>query len=275
MDFGVNYPLIILSVIVGTVVGSVIAIVLDLFLRGFEREARLAVKNKLEIYEPLYNEIEKIRVSIETYQLPKRVEVSLENPLHSWAALPHSVKRRAPKDLADLITDFSQKVGEYFHLYLEAGKVLRFYIRDVLKRRRRELEMDDQELSIIEAKLYDAYSSDFYSGRVLDKKHSYELEDLIRAKNTENIHDIRIVPMSIFNEICSLIEKDRWPFQSEVRQHRWIKEFRESQSRLMETIEKIKKNLEEKMDYITENYEDRYSLLRILKNSLLGKRMKV
>ncbi|MFB0562787.1 MAG: hypothetical protein ACETWM_16435 [Candidatus Lokiarchaeia archaeon] len=275
MDFGVNYLLIVLSVIVGAILGGIIVFLLDLFFKGLEKEGQLAIRNKHEIYEPLYNEIGKIHENINFYQIPSQIDVRKENPLIFWEELPLSVRRRAPEDITDLILDFSEKAKEYFYLYLEAGKILRFSIRDVLRKRRQELEVDDQELKIIEAKLYDSYGSDFYSGRILSRKHSYELDNLLKVKNPEYIEDYKMIPMSIFNEICSYIQNDKWIFQSGPRQHQWIKEFREAQNQLLTIIEKLKKLLEEKMDYITENYENRYSILRIIRTNLLGKRKEV
>lgn len=275
MDFGVNYLLIVLSVIVGAIIGGTIVFFLDLFFKGLEREAQMAIRNKQEIYEPLYNEVEKIHESIKFYQIPTQIDARRENPLIFWEALSLSVRRRAPKDITDLLLDLSEKAREYFYLYLEAGKILRFSIRDVLRKRRQELEVDDKELKIIEAKLYDSYSSDFYSGRILSRKHSYELENLLKVKNPEYIEDYKMIPISIFNEVCSYIQNDKWIFQSGGRQHQWIKEFKKSRNQLLTIIEKLKKSLEEKMDYIAENYENRYSILRIIRTHLLGKRQEV
>ncbi len=275
MELGTNYLLIILSVIVGVIMGGATVFLLDLFLRGLEKEGQLAIKNKYEIYEPLYDQIEKIRENVNLYQIPGQVDIRQENPLTFWEKLPPSVKRRAPRDIAQLIQDFYKKAKEYFCLYLEAGKILRFSIHDVLKKRKQDLEMDDQKLKLVEAKLYDSYSSDFYSGKVLNIKHSYELEDLLKIKKPENINDYKMIPMSIFNEICSYIEHDRFPFQGGASQHHWIKEFRECRDQLLKIIEEIKKLLELKIDYITNNYENRYSIIRIISISLLGKRMEV
>lgn len=275
MELGTNYLLIILSVIVGVIMGGATVFLLDLFLRGLEKEGQLAIKNKYEIYEPLYDQIEKIRENVNLYQIPGQVDIRQENPLTFWEKLPPSVKRRAPRDIAQLIQDFYKKAKEYFCLYLEAGKILRFSIHDVLKKRKQDLEMDDQKLKLVEAKLYDSYSSDFYSGKVLNIKHSYELEDLLKIKKPENINDYKMIPMSIFNEICSYIEHDRFPFQGGASQHHWIKEFRECRDQLLKIIEEIKKLLELKIDYITNNYENRYSIIRIISSSLLGKRMEV
>lgn len=275
MELGTNYLLIVLSVIVGAIIGGLIVFFLDLFLRGLEKEGQLAIKNKYEVYEPLYDQVEKIWENINLYQIPSQVDIRQENPLTFWEKLPPSVKRRAPGDIAQLIEDFYKKAKEYFYLYLEAGKILRFSIRDVLRRRKQDLEMDDQELKLVEAKLYDSYSSDFYSGKILNIKHSYELEDLLKIKKPENINDHKMIPMSIFNEICSYIERDRFPFQSGASQHHWIKEFRECRDQLLKIIEEIKKLLELKIDYITNNYENRYSIIRIISSSLLGKRMEV
>ncbi len=275
MELGTNYLLIILSVIVGAIIGGATVFFLDFFLRGLEKEGQLAIKNKYEIYEPLYDQIGKIWENVNLYQIPRQVDIRQENPLTFWEKLPPSVKRRAPGDIAQLIEDFYKKAKEYFYLYLEAGKILRFSIRDVLKKRKQDLEMDDQELKLVEAKLYDSYSSDFYSGKILNIKHSYELEDLLKTKKQENINDYKLIPMSIFNEICSYIERDRFPFQSGASQHHWIKEFRECRDQLLKLIEEIKKLLELKIDYVTNNYENRYSIIRIISSSLLGKRMEV
>ncbi|MEM3650773.1 MAG: hypothetical protein QW831_08640 [Candidatus Jordarchaeaceae archaeon] len=275
MELGTNYLLIILSVIVGAIIGGTTVFFLDFFLRGLEREGQLAIKNKYEIYEPLYDQVVKIWENVNLYQIPRQVDIRQENPLTFWEKLPPSVKRRAPGDLAQLIEDFYKKAIEYFYLYLEAGKILRFSIREVLKKRKQDLEMDDQELKLVEAKLYDSYSSDFYSGKILNIKHSYELEDLLKVKKPENINDHKMVPMIIFNEICSHIERDRFPFQSGASQHHYVKEFRECRDQLLKIIEEIKKLLELKIDYITNNYENRYSIIRIVSSSLLGKRMEV
>ncbi|MBS7249786.1 MAG: hypothetical protein KIH08_04220 [Candidatus Freyarchaeota archaeon] len=275
MELGTNYPLIILSVIVGAIIGGLIVFFLDLFLRGLEKEGQLAIKNKYEVYEPLYDQVEKIWENINLYQIPSQVDMRQENPLTFWEKLPPSVKRRAPGDIAQLIEDFYKKAKEYFYLYLEAGKILRFSIRDVLNKRKQDLEMDDQELKLVEAKLYDSYSSDFYSGKILNIKHSYELEDLLKIKKPENINDYKMIPMSIFNEICSYIERDRFPFPSGASQHHYVKEFRECRDQLLKIIEEIKKLLELKIDYITNNYENRYSIIRIISSSLLGKRIEV
>jgi hypothetical protein len=275
MELGTNYLLIILSVIVGAIIGGATVFFLDFFLRGLEKEGQLAIKNKYEIYEPLYDQIGKIWENVNLYQIPRQVDIRQENPLTFWEKLPPSVKRRAPGDIAQLVEDFYKKAKEYFYLYLEAGKILRFSIRDVLKKRKQDLEMDDQELKLVEAKLYDSYSSDFYSGKILNIKHSYELEDLLKIKKQENINDYKLIPMSIFNEICSYIELDRFPFQSGASQHHWIKEFRECRDQLLKIVEEIKKLLELKIDYITNNYENRYSIIRIISSSLLGKRMEV
>jgi hypothetical protein len=275
MELGTNYLLIILSVIVGAIIGGATVFFLDFFLRGLEKEGQLAIKNKYEIYEPLYDQIGKIWENVNLYQIPRQVDIRQENPLTFWEKLPPSVKRRAPGDIAQLVEDFYKKAKEYFYLYLEAGKILRFSIRDVLKKRKQDLEMDDQELKLVEAKLYDSYSSDFYSGKILNIKHSYELEDLLKIKKQENINDYKLIPMSIFNEICSYIELDRFPFQSGASQHHWIKEFRECRDQLLKIVEEIKKLLELKIDYITNNYENRYSIIRIISSSLLGKRLEV
>lgn len=275
MDFGVNYFLIVLSVMVGAILGGIIVLFLDLFFKGVEKEAQLAMRNKLEIYEPLYNEIEKIRENIKFYQITGPIDVRKENPLTFWETLPPSVKRRAPKEIANVLFDLSEKFKEYFYLYLEAGKILRFCIREVLTKRRPDLEVDDQELKVIEAKLYDSYSSDFYSGRILSRKHSYELENLLKVKNPEHVEDYKMIPMSIFNEICSYIQNDKWTFQSGDRQYHGLKEFKKSQNQLLTIVEKVKKSLEEKIDYITENYENRYSVFRIIKFYLSGKRIEV
>ncbi|MGQ9721414.1 MAG: hypothetical protein ACUVXA_08850 [Candidatus Jordarchaeum sp.] len=275
MDFGVNYFLIILSVIVGAILGGIIVFLLDFFFKGLEREGQLAMKNKIEIYEPLLNAIEKIQESIKFYQVPGQIDVRKENPLTFWEELPPSIRRNTPKDITDLLLDFSEKFKEYFYLYLEAGKILRFSIRDALKKRRQELVVDDQELKVIEAKLYDSYSSDFYTGRILSRKHSYELENLLKIKNPEYIEDYKMIPMSIFNEICSYIQDEKWTLHNGFRQHQWMKEFKESQNNLLKIIEKLKKILEEKIDYIAENYENRYSILHIIKTHFLSKRIDV
>jgi hypothetical protein len=275
LAFGANYQQIILSIVVGAIIVGVVLLLLRLFLKRWNRAAQLAIENKLELYEPLYNEIKKIHVCVTFYENPWCIDIRREDPLTYWGNLPPNVKSRAPEDVTDLLQNFYKKAREYFALYLEAGKILHFYIRNALKKRKQELGMDEQELNITEAKLYDSYDSDFYSGRILARKHCYELETLLKVKNPQHAKDYKTIPIRIFNEISHNIKNDRWFIKSANYTHYGVSEFRESRNQLINIIEEMEKNLKEKIDYITKNYQNHHSTLQIIITSIPHKKIKV
>lgn len=88
----------IIGISIGVIIGGLITLWVNLYLQKRERKILYAAKNRIDIYEPLYNEVKQKLKFIKEFSNPFDARATL----NSWINLKPSEKIRVPDDLKKL-----------------------------------------------------------------------------------------------------------------------------------------------------------------------------
>jgi len=230
-----------LGTLVSVIIGGLITLGVNLHLQKRERKTQYAIKNKNEIYEPLYNEIEQKLKYLNRFQDP----LYPTSTLNSWNEFAPSIKLRISEDLKKIIEKFDATGKRFSKKYSKANRILKKYIGENLETIRNELdesEYNENNFNILKDNIFEGYKGDFYSERILKGiKHNYPPEKIIKFnKGSSMTFD------TLFNKICSSI-------RNEIE----IVVLRKIRDELVEITKEMKNYLKLKIEFILNKYESK------------------
>ncbi|MDO8886075.1 hypothetical protein [Candidatus Oleimmundimicrobium sp.] len=225
---------------IGVIVGGLITFWVNLHLQRKERQVQYAIRNRQEIYEPLYDEVKSKCKVLEIFGCPFNARTTLE----AWDKLNPSTKLRIPNDLEKLVREFDDVGRKYYNLHYKARKVLQKHLKSHLEAIQSELDGQCKIFNILCREIFEGYREDFFSGKILEEKiRNYSPERIIKFRN-----DSSLTFQIFFDRVCSSIEKEE-P----------ITELRKSNSKVVKIAEGLKGYLQQKIELILEKYESKLS----------------
>lgn len=236
---------------IAVIAAVVIAVItLGYYLWSFKRQREISYvqQNRIEIYEPLYNEITKISEALEKFKCP----FNAKSTLKVWDNLKPSQKIRVPKSLEDKIKYFDELGRKYHDLHYKARIILKEGIDTVVDRYAIEGVTGEEitALSIqtenivrrIKQQLVEQYHGDFFAGKIFGKKGKSALRELHSYLKHRN----KYTEEYIFNRILSQIENNQI-----------ISELRSIHRELIQNTKELEKYLQQKISIILNNYESK------------------
>ncbi len=176
-----------------------------------QREISYAQQNRIEIYEPLYDEITKINDNLEKFGC----SFNAKSTLKVFDNLKASQKIRIPKSLEDKIKYFDKLSRKYYNLHYKARIILKEEIDSVVDRYSIEGvnrgETTEESRQILESvrrikqQVVEQYHGDFFAGKTFDKREKSSLREL---RSYLKYND-RYTEDHIFNRIFSQIANNQ------------------------------------------------------------------
>jgi len=240
-----DYSLTVLSVLVGGVIAGISTLGVSLYLQKNERLASRASQQRVEFYEPLYNEVFKINKDLTEFKCPFNAKETLK----IWGELKPSAKNKIPDLIKGKITEYNRMGRGYYNLYIEFLKILDKKINSVMNRYKvdglikGEVNPEQIELRNTFASrkqgIIPEYQSDFFAGRLLVTPGRRSLERLCSTLKNKKNNESRI-----FERISSSLESE----QS-------IIELRRVRAQLLNFSQEFESELKNKIDKILNDYE--------------------
>lgn len=221
-----------IEILLAVLLGGCITLGVNLYLQSRERTKEYAIRNKDEIYIPLYDEIKS----------KLKLIVLFENPFYpfsaltSWEKFKPSMRMRVPLNLKRLVEEFEKKATDYYKVYRIAEEVLENKINEILIEVKDELTKVDTDLN---RKIFDTCKGDFFTGEILNTIHELQLDRILPIRN-----GCSLTFESFFEKVCSPIQK-----KSE------IIELKQKRQQLIEKTQDLGKHLESKINYILRKFE--------------------
>lgn len=235
-------------VLIGTAIIAVGTLVYYLWSFKRQRQISYAQQNRLEIYEPLYNEIMKINVVLNKFECP----FNAQSISQVWNSLEPSQKIRVPISLENMINDFNKLGKRYYSLHYEARSMLKEKIDTVVNRyaiegvTRGEITalstQIEESVQRIKQQLIEQYHGDFFKGELSIGRGKIALKNLRSYLKNKN----KYTEESIFNRILSQIENKQE-----------ILELRRIHADLINLTNQMEITLKEKINDILNNYESK------------------
>jgi len=239
-----DYMLTAVSVLLSLLVGGFITIFVNLHLQKNERNASNARQQRIEIYEPLFDEINEINKKLDVYICPFNARETSK----IWCNLSSGIKLRVPTVLENLMVRFNGLGREYYNLYCESLEILENkmdqvmynYVLDGTERGiidRVSIEKRHQ-FDILKRYFFDEYQGDFFAGELFDIPFRRTFENMLSKLK------YRYSKEHVFNRILTKLDNEQK-----------IIDLRNSQRRLKNCSTEIEEFLEGKIKNILEKYE--------------------
>ena len=233
------------------IIATVIAVgTLAYYLWSFkkQREISYAQQNRIEIYEPLYNEITEINKKLIKFECPFNANSALEE----WKNLKPSVRIRVPEYVEDEIKKFDELGNKFFELHTASFGILNEKINTVIngyaiKDAPRGIQNAHtnairNNLNIKKRQLLEQHHGDFFIGEIPSNMKKSVLKELRSyLKNNK-----KYTEEHVFNRILSQIENNQT-----------ILDLRGMHTELIYQEKKLEGSLKEKINNILNNFESK------------------
>ncbi len=230
-----------IGTLIGVVIGGLITLGVNLYLQKRERRIQYAIKNKQEIYEPLYNEIKQKHKGLERFCDP----FSATTRLDTWTKCAQSTKLRVTDDLKKLIRKFDDAGRKFHNIYSKANLILTKHINENLEAIRIELnerKYSGNNFDILKRNIFEGYAGDFYSERILvEEKHNYPPDKILKFRKGSSL-----TFETFFSKVCSSLENEEQ-----------IVELRRMRGELIKITEELEEHIKKKIEFILKKYESR------------------
>lgn len=246
-----DYFLTVLSVLLGGLIAGIATLWVSLYLQKKERFASGASQQRIDFYEPLYNEIVKINKDLTEFKCP----FNAKDTLTVWENLKPSAKNRVLESIKEKITDFDRLGRAYYELYIESLDILNRRIDSTMNRYRVEGitrgEINRESLDLRNTfnnrkqALLQEYQSDFFIERLSDTRGRPSFERLRSMLSNKNI-----TRQQIFDRITSSIENEQTIIELRAARNELLTFSREFETDLKTRIDDILNRYEKKLNKI-------------------------
>ena len=213
-----------------------------------QREISYAQQNRIEIYEPLYNEITEINERLREFECP----FNAKSTLKVWDNLKPSQIIRIPQSLGEIIKYLDKLGRKYYEFHYEARIILKEGIDSVVDQYAIEgvtggeitaLSMQIEEsVRRIKQQLVEQYHGDFFAGEIFGEKGKPALRELRSYLKHRN----KYTEEYLFDRILSQIENNQI-----------ILNLRGVHTELIFNSKELENYLNQKISDILVNYESR------------------
>jgi len=192
-----------------TVIIALSGIILKYYFDTRNKKAMYARQNRIEIYQPLYEELIKKVKKLESWYFPFNKGTALD----TWEKMDYSMKDRVPTNIIEKIDSYNKYVEEYREYYNHiSSDILPKAIAVVLGKYRKKDEPgvvskktieSAEEYTKIKYKILEEYKRDFLVGIYPENHNRNYLTEILSYLDNKNLTE-----MDIFQEIVDLLSKD-------------------------------------------------------------------
>jgi len=233
-----------LKTILAVIIGGLITLGVNLRVQNREREARYAIQNRREIYDPIYNEVVQKLQRLAEFRNPFDARATLG----SWLELNPSARLRVPDDLKSLVEDLEKNVRHFNDCHLRVLPLLQRHIDETVSEVQNQLderEWSGRNLEIRKGHIFEYYRGDLFAGKVLGIRHGLDLSSIVSVKPNSDV-----TPETIFDTISK-----RMATETE------LVAWQEARSAVLDSIETLHQWLKLRIETILTRYESKLTRL--------------
>lgn len=230
----------------GVIIGGLITLWVNLYLQSKERHRDNAIRQREDIYEPLYDEVENICEQLKKFENPFTYDYS--TCLKTWAQFKPSVKEyRIPDDLKRHISSFYDSAEKFNSAHNNATQVvINKSVKENLERVQSELddhEYSGENLTLLQRRILEGYGPDFLAGKIIpERRHSYSADRILKVKSGSSL-TFEI----FFRTVCSDIDSEPDVYKLREERSNMIKITEDLEACIHKKIKFLQKIIESKL----------------------------
>lgn len=233
-----------LKMATSVVIGGLITLGVNLVVQKRERQARYAIQNRHEIYDPTYDEVMQKLEKLAEFRNPFDARASLQ----SWLRLKPSARLRVPEELGSLIGDLEMKVRRFNECHLRVTPLLQKHIDETIAEVQdllNERKWSGENVRILKQHIFESYGGDLLAGKILPIRHSLNLSGILSVKPGSDVR-----PETIFDMICARMA-------TEMELMAW----EEARAGVLDSMHRLQQWLELRIEAILTQYESKLTQL--------------
>lgn len=233
-----------LKTVAAIIIGGLITLGVNLVVQIRERQARYAIQNRHEIYDPIYDEVVQKLEKLADFRNPFNARASLQ----SWLQLKPSARLRVPDELESLIEDLKKTVRRFNERHWRVTLLLHGHIDETIAEIQDHLDervWSGSNVEIRKRQIFESYGGDLLAGKILPIRHSLDLSGILSVKPGSDVG-----PETIFHMICERMA-------TEVELRAW----EEARASVLDSMQRLQQWLEVRIETILTTYESKLTRL--------------